>query len=237
MNNTYTQLVNKHIGKLCIILGAGPSLHDLCISPYFKEILNYVVISINSAFMPLAEFDLDPEKHYWVSNDVLCRRWTYWKDVEKSNCTKVVRDSWLKYREQMSNTLFFSPRPTSEDIVNPKDVGLCYCSSGPTSLDLALQMGCKLIFLFGIDHNDNDRKHHFWQSLYDRKNRPTANANIYDSWKKQNRVFEFNDKSYKALKKFADIKKAEIYNCSNITKVTAFDRISIDYAFKLIGKK
>ena len=32
------------------------------------------------------------------------------------------------------------------------------------------------------------------------------------------------------------ILKAEVYNCSNMTKVTTFDRISVDYAFKIIGE-
>jgi hypothetical protein len=237
MDNTYTELIDRHKGKLCVILGAGPSLYDLCISHHFTEILNHVVISVNSAFMPLAKLELDPEKHYWVSNDTLCRRWSYWKDIEKSKYVKVVRDSWLKYKKVMTNTLYFSPRPTSEDIIDPNDTGLCYCSSVPTSIDLAIQMGCKKIILFGVDQNDCDGRHHFWQLLYDRNNRPTANNPlIYDSWKKQQKVFEFNNKAYKALKKFADLKNVEIYNCSSITKVTAFDRISIEYAFKMIGK-
>ena len=236
MSNTYLSLQNKHVGESCIILGAGPSLYDLCMSYHFEDIMDHVVISVNSAIMPLVKFELDPEKHYWVSNDTLCRRWSYWKDVEQSKCTKVVRDSWLKYKEVMMNTLFFSPRPTSEDVVNPNDVGLCYCSSVPSSIDLAIQMGCKRIILFGVDHNDSSGRHHFWQLLYDRKNRPTANANIYDSWDKQQKVFEFNNKAYKALQKFANIKKAEIYNCSNMSKVDVFDRISIDYAFKIVGE-
>lgn len=235
--NTYTELIDKHKGEVAFVLGAGTSLYDLCISHHFEEILNHVVISVNSAFMPLAKFKLDPEKHYWVSNDTLCRKWSYWKDVENSKCTKVVRDSWKKYREAMTNTLFFSPRPTSEDIVNPTDVGLCYCSSIPTSIDLAMAFGCKKIILFGVDQNDVNGRHYFWQLLYDRKDRPSASVNIYDSWKKQNKVFKINDKAYKALRKLADSKNVEIYNCSSITKVTAFDKISIDYAFKLIGEE
>lgn len=234
--NTYIKLTDKHRGGLAFILGAGPSLYNLCIDKRFPNILNHIVISVNSAFMPLEKFKLNSEKHYWVSNDTLCRRWSYWKNVDKSECTKVVRDSWKKYQGSMKNTFYFSPRPTSEDVVKPNDIGLCYCSSVPTSIDLAIQMGCKKIILFGVDHNTFDRRHHFWQLLYDRQDRPTANANIYDSWKKQNKVFEFNDKAYKALRKFANYKEVEIYNCSDITKVNAFDRISIDYAFKIIGE-
>lgn len=237
MNNTYTKLINKHKGEVAIILGAGPSLYNLCVSHHFREILDHVVISVNSAFMPLSKYKLDLEKHYWVSNDTLCRRWSYWEDVEKSNCTKVVRDSWLKYKEVMDNTFFFSPRPTSEDVINSDDTGLCYCSSGVSALDLSIQMGCKKIFLFGVDHNDSSGRHHFWQLLYDRKNRPTANANIYDSWSKQKKVFEFNNKAYNALHDFALQKKVEIFNCSSMTKVKIFVNLSIDSAFKIIGEK
>jgi len=235
--NTYTKLIDKHNGETAFILGAGPSLYDLCMSYHFKEILNHVVISVNSSYMPLSKYSLDPEKHYWVSNDTLCRRWSYWKDVEKSSCTKVVRDSWSKYRKVMTNTFFFSPRPTSEDVVNLEDKGLCYCSSVPSSIDLAIQMGCKTIFLFGVDHNDVDGRHHFWQLLYDRKNRPTANANIYDSWEKQNKVFEINNKAYKALSKLADNKNVKIFNCSNISKVKHFKKISIESVFNILGEQ
>jgi hypothetical protein len=234
--NTYVELLDKHKGETALILGAGPSLYDLCMSYRFAEIADHVVLSVNSAFMPLSKYELDPEKHYWVSNDTLCRRWSYWKDVENSNCTKVVRDSWLKYKEVMTNTFFFSPRPTSEDVVNPMDIGLCYCSSVPTALDLAIQMGCRKIILFGVDHNVSRGRHHFWQILYNKKDQPTANANIYDSWRKQQKVFEFNNKAYKGLKKIADLKNVEIFNCSNMTKVDVFDRISVKYAFKMLGK-
>lgn len=234
--NTYLSLLNKHKGKSCIILGAGPSLNDLCMSYRFEKILDHVIISVNSAFIPLAKFELDLEKHYWVSCDSLCRYWSYFDVVKKSKCIKVVRSSWSKYRGELDNFLYFEPRPTSEGIVNPKDYGLCYSSSCLAALDLSLQMGCKKIILFGVDQNNIKGKHHFWQLLYSRKDRPTASKNIYDSWEKQKKVFEFNNKAYKALRKFADYKKAEIYNCSSITKVTAFDRITIDYAFKLIEK-
>jgi hypothetical protein len=236
MKNTYTELIGKHQGESCVILGAGPSLYDLCVSKYLKDILNHVVISVNSAFVPISDFDLNPDRHYWVSNDVLCRRWSYWEKVDKSKCTKVVRDSWLKYRGVMSNTLYFAPRPTAEDVVNPDDVGLCYNSSIPTSIDLAMAFGCKKIILFGVDQNTKQGMSHYWQMLYKREDRPFAFSNIQDSWSKQQKVFDINNGVYDALRKFADLKGVEIYNCSSITKVTAFDRITLDYAFKIVGK-
>ena len=237
--NTYTKLIGKHKGENCIILGAGLSLYDLCISHYFKDILDNVVISVNSAFIPLSKFNLNPEKHYWISNDVLCRNWSYWGDIKKSNCTKVVRDSWLKYKDELDGFLYFESRSTPEDVVDfEDDDGLCYCSSIPTSIDLALKLGVKNIFLFGVDHcRDSSNRHYYWQLLYDRENWPTASANIYDSWEKQEKVFEYNNKAYKALSKFAKYKNVNVYNCSDVSKVTTFDKMSIDNVFKIIGEK
>ena len=134
--------------------------------------------------------------------------------------------------------MYFEPRSTSEDVVNFEEKCLCYCSSTCASLDLAVQMSCKNIFLFGVDHcRDSSNRHHYWQLLYSRKDWPTANANIYDSWEKQEKVFEYNNKAYVALNKFAEYKNANIYNCSNISKVITFDKISIDNVFKIIGEK
>ena len=51
MNNNYIVLKNKHKGKIAIILGAGPSVYNLCKSNYFERILDHIIISVNSAFM------------------------------------------------------------------------------------------------------------------------------------------------------------------------------------------
>ena len=234
--NTYTKLIDKHKGKSAFILGAGPSLYDLCISFRFKKIFDHVVIAVNSAFMAISEYDIDPEKHYWVSNDVLCRQWSYWKDVENSKCTKVVRDSWLKYKNEMKNTYFFSPRPTSEDVINLNDKGLAYCSSVPSAIDLSLQFGCKNIFLFGVDHKQVDGRCHYWQFLYPRKERPTVDGKIYDTWEKQKKVFKYNDMAYKALLNFSILKEAEIYNCSNNTNVGTFKHTCFEAALHEANK-
>ena len=186
----------------------------------------------------MSKFNLNPENHYWISNDVLCRNWDYFDTVKKSNCTKVVRDSWLKYKDELDGFLYFEPRSTPEDVVNYEENKMCYASSCVSALDLAVQMSCKNIFLFGVDHcRDSSNRHHYWQLLYDRENWPTANANIYDSWEKQEKVFEYNNMAYKALSKFAKYKNENVYNCSDVSKVTVFDRMSIDNVFKIIGEK
>jgi hypothetical protein len=173
-----------------------------------------------------------PNFDYWISNDSLCRRWSWWKDVKNGKGTKIVRNSWEKYKDELKDFLFFSPRPTPEDIINPEDTGLAYCGSVPSSIDLAIQMGCKKIFVFGLDHNAYRGKHHFWQFM-EKNEQPKANPPAQGPWSQQQSVFPIGLKAYGALKGFAEYTGVDIYNVSWISaarhwsKVKTFKRIEM----------
>ena len=225
--NSYVQLINKHPGSSCFIFGAGPSLWNMMHEPFFKDIPdNGITIAVNSAVMAVPNFD------YWVSNDVLCRRWSWWKDVINGKGIKVVRNSWEKYREELDDFLFFDHRPTPENIIDPEDVGLAYCSSIPSSIDLAIQMGCKKIFLFGVDQSMCKGKHHFWQSMK-KDQQPVSNPSVQDSWERQQEVFSISTTALEALNGFAKHKDVKVYNVSWKTirgfgsKVKMFKKIEI----------
>jgi len=234
--NTYTSLIGKHEGENAFVLGAGTSLYDLCVSYSFPEIFNHVVISINSSIMVTHWEEGDPDKRYFISNDSLCRRWSWWEKVLNSKCTKIVRDSWLKYKDELPGFLFFKPRPTSEGIIDSDDEGLAYCSSVPSGIDLAIQMGCKRIFVFGLDHNRCGDATHYWQLLWDKKDWPTQNRPAQQPYKGQEKVFEISNLAYAALESWAISKKVEIYSCSPTSSVKAFDKINFDQAKIIIEK-
>jgi hypothetical protein len=101
----------------------------------------------------------------WISNDSLCRKWSYFDKVKKDHCYKIVRDSWLKYESELKDFLFFKPRKTREDVIEENDDGLLYNSSVPSAIDLAIKLGFKEIYLFGIDHIAIGDRTHFWQFL------------------------------------------------------------------------
>lgn len=219
--NTYLKLINKHRGENAFIFGAGPSLWFNMQHPLFAKIHDHgITIVVNSAVLAVPNFD------YWVSNDILCRRWSYWKDVINGSGIKVVRDSWEKYKKELDGFLFFHHRPTSEDVINLNDVGLAYCSSIPSSIDLAIQMGCKQIFLLGVDQNDYEGKHHFWQFM-DKDKQPVCNPNVQDSWERQREIFDISNKALEALKGFAKHKKVEIYNCSHLSNINMFKQVEL----------
>jgi hypothetical protein len=177
------------------------------------------------------------DKRYWISNDALCRRWSWWEDVKKANCTKIVRDSWLKYADELEDFVYFKPRPTSEGVINPEDRGLSYCSSVPSAIDLAIQMGCRNIFVLGLDHNKCGDKTHYWQLLWDEKDWPTQRQPAQQSYEGQKKVFEISLLAYEALYKFAKEKDVHIYNCYPLSEVDVFPKVNfLDGAFDIIGE-
>lgn len=231
---SYKEFINKYEGETAFICGAGPSFYDIILSYKFYQIFKHVVISVNSTIISMPwknekiyGFDVDPNKCFWISNDAMCRRWSWWEDVKKAKCNKIVRDSWLKYEDELDGFYLFSPRPTSEDIINESDEGLAYCSSVPSGIDLALQMGCKTIYLLGVDHKESLGYRHFWE-LLDKNRRPIANPPAQGSWENQKEVFEINKKAFKALNGLAQKKKAKIVNCQSWI-VSAIDEFEKEY--------
>ncbi len=231
----YTDLLNKHNGENAFVLGAGTSLYELSAHPNFDSIQDHVVISVNSSFILMPWEEGDSNSRYWVSNDSLCRRWTYWPFVKSCNAIKVVRDSWEKYYDEIPDFLYFWPRPTSEGVINPEDKGVAYCSSVPTAIDLAIQMGCKNIFLLGVDHYQSKKKTHFWE-FYERSRRPVMAFGGLPKWQQQRRVFDYNDIAYEALNGFAETVGSRIVNCSLMAKVKPFEKLSFDKSLKIVGE-
>ena len=228
--NTYLSLKDKHEGERCFIFGAGPFLWFHMGESYFSNIHKAgKTIVVNSAVLA------DPNFDYWISNDALCRRWSWWEDVKKGKGIKIVRNSWEKYRDELDGFLFFDPRPTPEHIVSPGDVGLSYCSSVPSAIDLAIQMGFKKIFLLGVDHYGSNELHHFWQ-MFPKKEQPSQLKPAQGNFSQQKKVFPINIKAYKALKKFADYKSVEIYNCDWPSEVEVFERMEIDELREIIER-
>jgi len=236
--NTYIGLLNKHKNdtNCAFVFGAGPSLHNLytCDKKIINEIKKHVIIFVNSAIIAGKDiFTLNNDtKKYWISNDALCRNWSWYNEcVKESNYTKIVRNSWWKYRDELKDFLFFSPRPTAEGVINPDDYGLSYPSSIPSAIDLCIQMNIKKIFILGLDQclDKKTNYHHFWQLL---KNQPRQLRPAQARWEIQKKVFPINNIAYNALQGFAEHKRCKIYNCNPNSEVDAFEKIKLEEIFE-----
>lgn len=206
------------------ILGAGPSLRLFD----FSNISNCHLFSINSSILK-TKWDIPGQAdlmRVWISNDSLCRKWSYFDKVKSDICFKVVRDSWLKYQDELKDFIFFNPRKTREDIIEESDDGLLYNSSVPSAIDLAIKLGFKEIYLFGIDHITENEKSHFWQflSLKDQPKERISNGktNIYLMPTKimqpvsmQKNVWNMNIDVFKSLNNYANSKNVKIINVND----------------------
>lgn len=228
---SYELLKDKHIGESCFILGSGTSLHGVDLSGINK----YNVICVNASILLVDWNSGDPTNRFWISNDAFCRQWSYWKDIKKSKATKIVRDSWRSFFGELRGFYVFSPRPTRETVVNPNDTGLCYCSSIPSAIDLSLQIGCKKIFVLGVDQYSKGKFRYFWE-YWDKNDQPVFKRQM-QTIDHQSKIWDMDKGVYSSLNNFAQIKNAHIYNCSQYSKVETFDKISLEEAYSIAELK
>lgn len=219
----------------CVICGAGPSL----INYSFKNYNNLHFISVNSSIIKMP-WELAGRAGFlraWISNDSLCRRWDYFEKVISDKCEKIVRDSWLKYSNELPNFLYFSPRSSKEEIILENDDGLLYNSSVPTAVDLAIKLGFKRIILLGIDHKCYEGATHFWELMpFEKQPKEKVNSKgskmlippnrIRQPLEIQKNVWSMNIEVFKSLKKHAESKGIEILNVQECDSDLPFAKIS-----------
>jgi len=225
---SYTEIINDgYSGKPGFIVGSGTSLSNLDLSSIF----DHTVFSVNSSIILMPWDNGDYRNRFWVSNDALCMGWSYWKKLSDSKCHKIVRTSWLKHFNKVRDFYFFHTRATSEGVIDNNDDGLAYCSSVPTSLDMAIKLGLNPIFLLGVDQNfpSANAGSHFWHKLpVDQW--PTRKAGGAPTRASQAKVFFYNNMAYGALADFARSKDIRIFNCNIRSSVKNFEKIEFkDY--------
>lgn len=217
-----------HSGEKCFILGAGPSIKDLNLG----AIGGHVVICVNSSILLMDWSGGSPSRRYWISNDRQCLHWDYfWKQVVRSFSTKLIRTSWKKYNEKISQFGFryFEPRISEVYPFNGRDRGLCFGSSVPTAIDFAIMMGCSKVYLLGVDHKFVHGNSHFWQ-FWDRKKWPKrldSASNYRPDQKHQQEVFLRNIDVFLALNRYASDNGCVIKNCSSISTIDVFEKTSL----------
>jgi len=232
--NDTEQFRNLHIGKKCFVCGAGVSIGHMDLS----EIHQYPVICVNSSVLLMPWNDPgDVSYRFWVSTDILCMQWDYfWDKVAKGECTRLVRNSWARNSANLKGVKinFYAPRRTSSSL-DWKEPGLLAGSSILSAIDLSLLMGCKKIFLLGVDHRIVSNASHFWENwpVKERPKREGKPGNYMPCQRQQVRVFKSNHRYFDMFNSYSKRLDSKIYNCSNISEVESFEKISLEDALKL----
>lgn len=222
---------NINTDKPCFILGSGPSVAFLNLECINK----FIVITINSSIM-LMDWSENKEinNRFWLSNDVLCMKWSYFNShVLKYKCQKLVGAEWQQHAKKLAghDFRFFSPRITQGKLLET-ELGLCTVSSVPSAIDFALFMGCKKIFLLGVDQRIVQKKSHFWQ-FWDKSRWPQRvdqHKNFQPEQPHQLVVFKKNYNTFKVLNEYASKNGKIIKNCSLRSSLDIFDKISLEQA-------
>ncbi len=223
-----SDFVDLNSDRKCFICGAGPSIGFLDIA----SIHNHVVISVNSSILLMPwENEGDDLSRFWISNDLLCTKWTYFNQfVLKSYCTKLVRTSWKEQYKRLApyGFRYFSARKNDNN-VNRDTYALCGVSSIPTAIDFAMLMGCRKIFLLGVDQKMMHGRSHFWQFWKKQKwpRRSDKNRDFKPVQTAQMEIFDRNTSVFESLASFAKTEGYDIKNCNPNSALDVFEKITL----------
>ena len=234
MLKNYSILKNINENSKAFIVSSGLSINDIINDKNYNSIFDSVVIAINSSIISVPWMLGNDDKRYWISCDCSVRDWDFFDRVKKSFCKKLIKkESWEPYFQLIPDFYQFSNRSSYN-----LDDGLDGTSSGPSAIDLAIQLGCNFIYLLGFDGFSIGKKTHYWEEWVSNKQPKYKNRNtsqLSGSWlSSQEKIFDKNILSYQELNKIAISKNVKIYNCSLKSKINIFEKIDFDKIFRKI---
>ena len=204
------------------IIGSGTSVNRRMVA-YIEDNDLGDVISVNASILLC-------NSGYFISNDSALMNHTYWEDIKKSKCTKIVRNSWEKHLDKIPyDFYYFWPRECGELIIDKysSDNGLCYVSSIPTAIDFSIFLEARKIYLLGVDHYTVNGKSYFWEMESYNGVVPKTKGH-FAPVSLQNFVFNKNIKIFNELKKYADDKNIEIVNLNENSKIDSFRKLNFN---------
>lgn len=198
--DNYTYIDPIFLGDTIYIIGGGPSLKGF----NFNLLKDKTVIAVNKAFLhlPMAQV------LYW--SDTRFFEW-YSKEIEDFKGIKVT----------------CRPQPKRNDIINLLNTGktgletMSYGlrdggNSGYAAINLAYHLGAKRIVLLGFDMQTNGKETHWHEGYSSTADTETMGRLMIPNF----------DSLVEPLAK----RKVKVYNASPISKLTSFEKITIEEA-------
>lgn len=236
------KLHNIHAGQRCFVIGNGPSLtpEDL------DRIKDEYSFAANRIYHIYELTKWRPSYYVCVDNNIIPFEIDNIK--KKSSCPKFITYHSAKYGRVLEDNLWYictngrfhiDPYVPEADALSEdlsKYVTKVHTVT-VTSIELAIYMGFKEIYLLGVDHNyakkmdssgkiydDPTVKSTYFQGMKDSQGKPDSG-----SFAVQNvEAFTY---SYELAKKFAEEHGVKIYNATRGGKLEIFERVDIDSLF------
>lgn len=229
-NEKFQQFKGKHKNQRCFIVATGPSLkmEDL----ETLRINNELTISVNAIYKSFDKIRWRPD--YYVTVDP---RFENMMDlIDKMNVKyKFISDRLENFwkQEHSDNVIKMHVAFNERELMFSEDLTKCTYSGGNViynSLQLAVYMGFKEIYLLGVDFSVGKQKHFVKDYIDDGKG---ISQNL--AWEKVFTNDEFlwsQERTFKAAKKYADLHGIKIYNATRGGYLEIFERMNFDNLFK-----
>lgn len=218
-------LKNKHQGERCFIIATGPSLtiEDV------NKLKNEYTIGVNSIFRLYDKIDWRPD-YYTILDAGVCKSYiengmmdidsfakencfinSICRDIIKSRNTIYIHYNWLKHSYKYGNLEF---KYTPNLVYGLYD----FYSVTHASIQMAIYMGFKEIYIIGVDNNYMGSKTHFVETkgddTFDYQQALTTQTSM--------------DAGYEQIRKIAEEQGVKVYNATRGGKVEAFERVNLD---------
>ena len=240
---------NKYLGKRCFIIGNGPSLK----AQYLELIKDEYCFAANRVYLMYEKTNWRPT-FYMCQDDQILR--AEWKNINTFNNVEcfISYNPMFKYgidipkaniyladnRDYLKRTLPISFSSKCENKI--------YDGSTVTysSMQLAIYMGFKEIYLLGMDHNyahtiDKNRKISYNPSV--KTYFDDTYKDVYKEFEQKSGAifavydFEAVNSAYKQAKNVAEKKGIKIYNATRGGKLEIFERVNFDELINRLNLK
>lgn len=227
-SNKISELRNKYLGKRCFIIGNGPSLNveDL------EKLRNEITFASNKIFLLFDKTNWRPTYYSLFDSKMLKNLYKNLNDLNLQSLFLPIKAK-AEYNLNLQNSIYLN---FLESSINPKEPMFSTDISkivftGYTvtyiSLQIAMYMGFKEIYLIGVDHNYN--------TYIENGKVVTTGVKDYFSEEyintKEDRnlpQLSYSTLAYEKAKQFALENGVKIYNATRGGKLEVFPRVEIN---------
>ncbi len=138
---------NRHQGEDCFLLGNGPSLREMNLSP----LNNYYTFGLNKIHLIFPKTEFRPSYHVAVNPIVVAQSKS---DFEQMDCPSFLPIDHCRTGEEQDNSIFYINSPESQAFSKDATQAVCQGSTVTyAAMQLAWFMGFENVFLVGVDHS------------------------------------------------------------------------------------
>lgn len=214
---------NRHNGERCFIVATGPSLRisDL------DMLKNEICFSVNTIFKAFEDTDWRPT-YYTIQDHFVYNQHKDKIDKISDGVKQKFFSDWLLEKCSVQGNIFFPTNVKDNYLLAYKKVpgfsddcfDTVYASTTIvySTMQLAVYMGFKEIYLLGCDCNFSGPQKHFKTDINEER----------DFVKSLNDVSKYYERTYNVAKQYTESHNIKIFNATRGGSLEVFERVNLD---------